>query len=129
MNYKEVVKYWEGTAKHDYPTMSGLKKMKRYSDSLFFGHIVLEKILKALAVRATRRHAPRSHDLVLLHDLAKLDLAEDELTLLKEVNGFNIATRYPDFKLRFYKICTKEFTERYYGRIVALYKKLCQKLE
>ncbi|MFH1947197.1 MAG: HEPN domain-containing protein [Candidatus Magasanikbacteria bacterium] len=129
MNYKEVVVYWSKTAKHDHDTMLGLRKLKRYSDCLFFGHITLEKILKALVVEKTKKQAPRVHDLVHLHDLAKLNLDDEDVILLKEVNNFNIATRYPDFKLEFYKVCTKDFTEKYYKRIVTLYNKLCQKLK
>ena len=44
---KKAVKYWRATAGHDYETMLALFQAKRYSDSLFYGHIVLEKILKA----------------------------------------------------------------------------------
>ena len=129
MNHKEVVIYWKKIAEHDYKTMLGLKKIKRYSDSLFFGHIILEKILTALVVKVTKKQAPRIHDLVRLHDLAKLNMQEDDLILLKEINNFNIATRYPDFKLKFYQTCTKKFTEKYYKQIIVLYKKLCQNLK
>ncbi|OGH71176.1 MAG: hypothetical protein A2921_03120 [Candidatus Magasanikbacteria bacterium RIFCSPLOWO2_01_FULL_43_20b] len=129
MDYKEVVMYWKKTAEHDFDTMLGLKKLKRYSDCLFFGHIVLEKILKALVVKITKKQSPRIHDLVRLHDLAKLNLSEEYILFLKEVNNFNIATRYPDFKLQFYQVCTRDFTEGYYKRIVALYEMLCQKLK
>ena len=129
MHYKKVVAYWKKTAEHDFETMLGLNKLKRYSDCLFFGHIVLEKILKALAVETTQKQAPRIHDLVRLHDLAELNLPEKDVILLKEVNNFNIATRYPDFKLQFYQICTKKFSEGYYKRIIVLYNKLCRKLK
>jgi len=57
-----------------------------------------------------------------------MQLDKDDLKFLKEVNNFNIRVRYPDYKLRFYKICTKEFTEIRFNRIVKLYKKLCLKL-
>lgn len=40
---QEIIKYWQTTAKRDYKTMQGLFKIKRYPESLFFGHIVLEK--------------------------------------------------------------------------------------
>lgn len=43
---KKLIKYWVETAKHDYETMISLFKSKRYSDSLFYGHIVLEKNIK-----------------------------------------------------------------------------------
>jgi len=106
----------------------GLFKIKRYLDCLFFGHIVLEKVLKGLVAKNTSKEAPYIHDLVRLQELAKMQLDKDDLKFLKEVNNFNIRVRYPDYKLRFYKICTKEFTEIRFNRIVKLYKKLCLKL-
>ncbi|MBU4478761.1 MAG: HEPN domain-containing protein [Candidatus Omnitrophica bacterium] len=39
----ERVIYWLKIAEHDYETMLGLFKLKRYADSLFYGHMVLEK--------------------------------------------------------------------------------------
>jgi len=47
---KKLVEYWQATAKRDYETMLGLFKIKRYPESLFFGHIVLEKILKGINI-------------------------------------------------------------------------------
>lgn len=43
INIKDLIKYWFDTAKYDYETMLSLFKSKRYSDSLFYGHLVLEK--------------------------------------------------------------------------------------
>lgn len=57
-----------------------------------------------------------------------MGLLKEEIELLKEVNSFNIKTRYPDYKLKFYKLCDKKFTKNYFVKIIVLYKKLCQKL-
>jgi len=38
---EKIAGYWNKTAQHDYKTMMGLFDIKRYSDCLFFGHIVL----------------------------------------------------------------------------------------
>ncbi len=128
-NIKKIIEYWKKTAQHDYKTMQGLFKIKRYSDCLFFGHIILEKILKGLVVKNAGKEAPYIHDLVRLEELAEIQLDKDELKFLKEVNNFNIRVRYPDYKLRFYKICTKEFAEKRFKKIVKLYRKLCQRLK
>jgi HEPN domain-containing protein len=74
VDVKKMVKYWQVTAAHDYETMLALFQSKRYSDSLFYGHIVLEKILKAHAVNATKKEAPKIHDLVRLQELADIKL-------------------------------------------------------
>lgn len=126
---KKNINYWQETAKHDYETMLGLFKIKRYSECLFFGHIILEKILKAFVVKKTKEHSPYIHNLSKLAEIAKIDLKESELDFLARVNKFNIRARYPDDKMRFYKICTKKYTEENLSNIKNLYKKLCQKLK
>ena len=40
-----------------------------------------------------------------------------------------ISIRYPDEKLKFYKMCTREFTEEHFHRIKEIYKCLLQKIK
>lgn len=132
MNSKDIhftVDYWIKTAKHDYDTMLVLFRTKRYPDSLFFGHIVLEKILKGHVVKSTKKQAPYIHDLIRLTELAEITLPDEEVDLLDAVNNFNIRSRYPEYKLLFYKTCTKNYTDKYLSQIITLYKKLCLKLK
>ena len=126
---KQVIKYWGKTAEHDYKTMVFLFKGKRYSDSLFFGHIVLEKILKALVIQKTNQQAPYIHDLVRLQEIAGLELTKEEKSFLNKINDFNIRARYPEYKLRFYKLCTQKYTKNYFDKIIKMYTKLCQILK
>lgn len=88
-------------AAHDYETMVVLFESKRYADSPFYAHIVLGKILKALVVKRTEKHAEYTHNLAKLAENAGLVLSEDEQDLLDIVNDFNIRARYPDAKLQF----------------------------
>lgn len=129
INIDKIITYWLKTADHDFDTMLGLYKIKRYSDCLFFGHIILEKILKAHIVATTKEHAPRLHDLVRLSVLAKINLTKEQKFFLKEVNDFNLATRYPDFKFDFYKKCTQKFAKEYLDEITKIYFELCQRLK
>lgn len=127
---KKVIKYWRATAEHDYETMLGLFRIKRYSDSLFYGHIVLEKILKAHVVKKTKKEAPKIHNLIKLLELACLEIGEEEKDLLDLVTGFNIRSRYPDYKLLFYKMYNdKKIAKDKLDKIKNLFLKLCQKLE
>lgn len=126
---KHAVTYWQEVAAHDYKTMEVLFESKRNSDSLFYAHIVLEKILKALVVKYTRKHAEYTHNLMKLAEDARLVLTKEEQDLLDIVNDFNIRTRYPDAKLQFYKKCTRSYTVAYLKQIKELYKRLCRKLK
>ncbi|VAX36658.1 hypothetical protein MNBD_UNCLBAC01-1201 [hydrothermal vent metagenome] len=126
---EKITQYWIETAKHDFKTMQSLFESKRYSDSLFFGHIVLEKILKALVSQHKKNHAPPIHDLLRLQKMTDIELNDQQLDLLDEVNDYNIRARYPDYKLEFYKICTKIFVQKRLKKITTLYKELCQKMK
>jgi HEPN domain-containing protein len=127
--YKKLVEYWRKTAEYDYETMKSLLKNRRYTSSLFFGHIVLEKILKALVVSNTKNYAPYTHDLARLYKLTGLEMDTDTRSFLDEVNKFNLKARYPEQKLQFYKKCTKEYCGQFIKEIDVLYKKICLELK
>lgn len=126
INIEKVVKYWLESAEHDYETMLSLYKTKRYSDSLFYEHIVLEKVLKAAVVKNIKEHAKLTHNLLMLYENSGITILRDDLEFLAEVNKFNIKARYPDYKLAFYKTCNKDYTKVRLEKIKKLYKKLCQ---
>jgi HEPN domain-containing protein len=90
--------------------------------------LVLEKILKAFYVKNVGKLPPRIHDLARLADMAKIEFDEGTLEFLDAVNTFNISARYPDEKLKFYKMCTREFTKEQFQRIKEIYKCLLQKM-
>lgn len=102
---------------NDYDTMMVLYNSKRYNWSLFLGHLVIEKLLKACYVKHNEQHP------ILTHNLLKLALnsgieVNDELQLqLDTITAFNINARYDDIKLAFYKKCTPEYTEYWITQI------------
>jgi len=128
MNRKIIAKqakYWYLSARHDYNTMLSLFKSNCYSDTLFYGHIVIEKTLKSLIVIEKGISAPMVHDLLILVKNTNLSLTQNELYLLEKINQFNIRARYPDYKLNFYKICDRPYTINYLNKIIELYKNIC----
>ena len=74
-----------------------------YTYALFFGHLTVEKILKAIFTDKNNKTPPFSHNLVYLSEKASLELNDDNLELLEEVSDFNLEARYPDDKFSFYK--------------------------
>lgn len=122
--FEKLIIYWRRSIVDNLKTMDVLYRARRYSDCLFFGHLILEKTFKLLVMRQTRDYAPRIHNLLRLAELSKAELSEDEWGLLSEANEFNIAARYADDKYSFYKKCTKVFADDFYKPIKLLYKKL-----
>jgi HEPN domain-containing protein len=115
-----IVKYWIESSNRDHVTMQNLLKSKDYSWSLFLGHLVIEKLLKAHYVKKFQTHAVFTHDLLRLAKKTELDLPANYLDWLDEITTFNLNTRYPDYKQNFYKLCTKKFTFTQIERIESI---------
>ena len=128
VNIKNIIEYWTKSSEEDYKTAETLFKNKRYVHSLFFCHLTIEKIIKALVVKKTGAHAPYIHDLPNLSELAGLNLSRKQLEDLEEIDSFNIKGRYDDYKLKFYKKATKNYTEKYFNKTKELYSWLKKQL-
>ncbi len=112
MTKEELINFWETSSDNDFITMENLFQSKDYHWSLFIGHLVLEKLLKAFYVKNVDDTPPFIHDLSRLAEKAKLTLNEEQKDFLDLITTFNIKARYPDYKKKFYKKCTKEFTTK-----------------
>ena len=111
MQREEIIKYWRNSADNDFVTMMNLFKSKDYHWSLFVGHLVIEKLLKALFVKNKgNENPPRTHDLLLLAGKAEVAVDSKREDMLDLITTFNISTRYPDYNLSFYKKCTESYT-------------------
>ena len=109
--------YWIAEAKDDLKVAEHLFDKGDYSYSLFFGHLAIEKLLKAIFVTENKRHAPPIHNLVRLARVAKVDLDKNRIDSLATITAFNIEARYPDIKRKFRQKCTEEYT-RYHFKII-----------
>lgn len=127
-NIAAILAYWKESADQDFTTMEHLLETKDYSWSLFMGHLVLEKLLKAVYVKRNQKHALFTHDLLRLSDRLALDLTEEQIDWLDEISTYNLNARYDNYKQDFRNICTKEFTAERIDRIKTLREWLIQKL-
>ena len=110
MDKQAIVGYWLDTAQRDYETMQHLFQSGDYHWALFMGHLVLEKLFKALYVQKHDDNPPRTHDLGRLAEKCGLKPDEAMLDKLDVVSRFNLSVRYPDYQQQFYKTCTKDFS-------------------
>jgi len=124
---KKTINYWREGADYDLETAEALFKIKRYPYALFFGHLSLEKILKALVVKESEKHAPYTHSLPLLS--SKLPFITEEIRKkLARFMEFYLESRYPEERKSFYKKCTKKFTEKSLKEIKVIFQWLKKKL-
>jgi len=114
--------HWIKTSDKDFKTMMNLFKSKEYYWSLFVGHLVIEKLLKAFYVKNKKQQAPFTHNLLRLSELSDLEPTQEQSDWLDSITTFNINTRYDSYKNEFYKKCNKKFTEEWIEKIKELRK-------
>ena len=130
MKKHEHVEYWLRSSDNDLKAANTLFESARYDWCLFIGHLVLEKALKALFVHKNESKVPpKTHNLVKLAEISSVTLTDEQKLFLDEVNDFNLVTRYPDYKLDFYKLCTREYADKYFNKIKEYYVWLKSHLE
>jgi HEPN domain-containing protein len=58
-----IINHWVESSDNDFKTMMDLYATKNNHWSLFMGHLVIEKLLKALYVKSKNEFPPLIHDL------------------------------------------------------------------
>jgi len=113
MEYKKLIAYWTQSSDDDFEAVEVLYRNKQYVHCLFFGHLVIEKLFKALYAKIYPKepYAPKSHDLLFLARKCGIELDLDKKILLDIINSFNINARYESYKNEFRKQCTEEFAD------------------
>ncbi len=76
MTKEELINFWDTSSDKDFNTMEHLFNSKDYHWALFIGHLVLEKLLKAVHVKNVADTPAFIHDLARLAEQAKLTLTE-----------------------------------------------------
>ena len=97
----------------DFVAMTRSFKIKNYNWALFIGHLVLEKLFKAIYVEKNPQnpHPPFTHNLIVLSEYCDIETTPEMDEKLGEINSFNISARYEDEHRKFFRQCTKEYTE------------------
>jgi HEPN domain-containing protein len=113
MDTHRVIRSWRESADKDWNVAQSLFKLKHYAYSLFFCHLVVEKLLKAHVVQKTGEQAPTIHDLIKLVKKAGLKPTQVQREQLEVITTFNIKARYDDVKQSFYKQATRDFARVY----------------
>ncbi|NUO82111.1 HEPN domain-containing protein [candidate division KSB1 bacterium] len=113
MDTHRVIRSWRESADKDWEVAQSLFKLKHYAYSLFFCHLVVEKLLKALVVQKTGEQAPTIHDLIKLVKKTGLKPTQAQREQLEVITTFNIKARYDDVKQSFYKQATRDFAQEH----------------
>ncbi len=111
MDVQKIKDFWIEEATESLQVTRHLYEKKDYSYALFFAHLAIEKILKAIYVSRKKEHAPFIHNLQRLAELSGIQLNDAKRDALIKITTFNLESRYPDEKRSFRNKCTEKFTK------------------
>ena len=126
----EHIEFWVKSSNEDWETVLSLFQSGRYIHSLFFAHLTLEKLCKALWVKFNDDNIPpKIHNLIKLLSQTKVELEPVQYEYLLEVNRFQLEGRYPDYINNFLNICNLEYTGKNIKEIEEIKKCLIKQLQ
>jgi HEPN domain-containing protein len=108
---EEHVKHWVAQAEDDWEAVNILFKGKKYLQSLFFTHLVIEKLAKALWIKYNESNVPpKTHNVLYIMSQTPVKLDEKTNEFILNLNRFQIEGRYQEYLNQLSKICNEEFT-------------------
>lgn len=127
---QDHIKYWIEQADDDLEAVETLYAGKKYLQSLFFSHLVIEKICKSLWIKFNDGNIPpRTHNLNYILSKTEIELSDADSEFLLNLNRFQLEGRYPDYMTKMHKICNKDFTKTMIDKTKNLKTCLLKKLQ
>jgi len=112
LSKEEYLRFWIHQAESDWEVVEALFTIKKNSQSLFWGHLVLEKLCKAIWIRDNNENIlPKSHNLIYLLSQTTIKLDDEQKEFFLTTNRFQIEGRYPEYINEIETICNDEFTK------------------
>lgn len=124
-NIEKQIEYWKSGADSDLETAEILIQNKKFVQGLFFCHLCIEKITKAILVKETNQIPPKSHDIFYLANKAQIDLPDEKQKIVQILMKYQLEGRYPEY---YPKPPSLELTMKYLKETQNLLKWLKMKL-
>ena len=129
MTKQDHIKYWVDTAAKDWRAIQTMYGAKAYLHSLFFAHLVLEKLCKAHWVKDNEGNfPPKIHNLLSIVAKTNIELSDEDKDFLAIMNQFQLEGRYPDYKFDLFKKYKSAQTKKILDRVNTIRKCLLKKL-
>ncbi|MBU6157922.1 MAG: HEPN domain-containing protein [Bacteroidetes bacterium] len=129
MTKQDHIAYWKNSSNEDWETALYNYEGKRSVPALFFLHLSVEKMLKAIWVKDNLSNTPPfTHDLQKIAGETDLEWDAVHFDYLSVVNNWNIEARYPDYKHTLHKIATSKYMQMHVDKVKALLQWLQEKL-
>jgi HEPN domain-containing protein len=93
MDKQGKINYWIKSAENDLRVAGHLFEKEDYPYALFFGHLTIEKLLKAIYVNIFDEPLPYTHRLTYLAEKIELEISTERQELLEIITDFNLESR------------------------------------
>lgn len=111
MEKQDHIKYWIRQSSDDWEAVNALLHGGKNLQALFFTHLVIEKLCKAIWIRDNESNfPPRTHNLNYLLSQTFTSINDQDGELLLTLNRFQLEGRYPEYVSQVNKLCTGSFT-------------------
>jgi len=101
IDVEKEVAYWRDGARKDLQFANRLiaREEEEILYCFFFLHLTLEKVFKAHVVKQTKKLSPKMHNLLVLAEMGKVSLSEEQNDFCGRINLYNIEARYPNLAI------------------------------
>ena len=129
MTKADYVRYWTDSAADNWQEIQAMVAAGTYVPALFWAHLAVEKLSKALWVKENADDVPpRTHHIAHLLRATSFVPTPAQEQLIADLNRFQLEGRYPDYQHRLRQFATPAYTERLLTDIAALRQCLLAKL-
>lgn len=97
MDVGKQILYWSSGSDSDFETAELLISNRKNIQGLFFCHLAVEKMLKAMVTKETHEVPPKSHNLSYLSEIAGIKFTEQENAFLAVLMKYQLEGRYPEY--------------------------------
>src|ERR1017187_2638032 len=118
MTIQEHIEFLINQADEDLGVTEAIQAAGYYGQALFWGHLVLEKMCKALYLQNNNRmDYPYIHNLLVLLNKSNVDINEEQIAFYSDMNSFQAKGRYADTLHEIEATVTKEVCEKYIDKL------------
>ena len=110
------------SAEYDLQTAQSMLNSGRYIYVIFMCHMSIEKMLKAIVAEVTGKTPPKTHSLIYLVKLAKVQFSQELFDFVAKINNVSVITRYPDNFSEILKAYPQDIAQEYLIRTREVFK-------
>ncbi len=124
MDEQELTRHWLYSSDVDFQAMDTLFGRGHHVWALAAARAAIEKLLRACCVMAQVEDPLQNKNLLELARLARVELPEEQKSLLVDMESFRVAPESPKEETLLYRRANRKFTEGYINRAVELRQRL-----